>query len=101
MFPIVDETLKRRAIVEILGTMRADTAKGWVLRADGSYTQLAPENGDAGVRSQQRFIELSRERAREAEPVLSLSSKQLTPVTELDKLRRKSRKRRKRKKQRD
>jgi len=101
MFPIVDETLKRRAIGEILGTMRADTAKGWILRADGSYTRLATENGDAGVRSQQRFIELSRERAREAEPVLSLSSKQLPPVTDLDKLRRKARRRRKRKKQRE
>jgi polyphosphate kinase len=101
MFPIVDEALKRRAIAEILAAMRADTTKGWLLRHDGSYARLAVENGENGSRSQQRFIELARERAREAEPVLSLNSKQLTPSSEFDKLRPKARKRKKHKKHRD
>jgi polyphosphate kinase len=100
-FPIVDEALKRRVISEILATMQADNAKGWVLRSDGTYERLSGGNGAAAVRSQQRFVELARERAREADPILSLSSRQLTAVTGFERLRPKGRKKRKRKRNRD
>ncbi len=99
MFPILDEQVKRRVRDEILGTMRRDNAKSWQLGADGRYTRVATE--DEPVRSQQRFMELARERARESDIPLS---RQLAPAprpTAMDKLRRKGKKRRKRDKRND
>jgi hypothetical protein len=64
MFPIEDEALRDRLHDEILATMCADGAKARRLRADGTYERLPvdPAAGP-GPRSQQRFIELARERA--------------------------------------
>jgi polyphosphate kinase len=97
MFPILDETLKRRVIEEVLGTMRLDTGKGWLLRPNAEYQRVEIEG--TPVRSQARFMELARERARESEALLGLQSKQLTLATPraLDKLRRRAVKKRKRK----
>jgi polyphosphate kinase len=94
MFPILDDQLKQRMIEEILGTMRADTTKGWLLRPDGHYERF-PDR-ESGLRSQQRFMEIARERAREQEPIRGLASKPLTvPPPALDRLRRRSEKKRK------
>jgi polyphosphate kinase len=94
MFPVLDEQLKQRMIEEILGIMRADTAKGWLLRPNGHYERM-PDR-DLGARSQQRFMELARERAREQEPIRGLASKPLTvPPPPLERLRRRAEKKRK------
>jgi polyphosphate kinase len=94
MFPVLDEVLKQRIMEEILGTMRADTAKGWLLRPSGQYERL-PDR-EAGLRSQQRFMELARERGREPEPIRGLASKPLTlPAPPLERLRRSAEKKRK------
>jgi polyphosphate kinase len=97
MYPILDEALKRRLTDEILATMRRDNVKAWSLRSDGSYARVLPSN-DETVRSQQRFMELARERSRENEAgILALSSKSLPgPVRALDKLRRRGKKKKKR-----
>jgi len=97
MFPILDESLKKRVMEEVLGTMRSDNCKGWLLSADGVYQRI--ESNDPVVRSQVRFMELARERARESEAILGLQSKALTLTTPraLDKLRRRDGKKRKRK----
>jgi polyphosphate kinase len=95
MFPILDEQLKRRVRDEILGTMRRDNLKSWRLGADGRYTRVTATEDDP-VRSQQRFMDLARERARESDIPLS---RQLAPApraTAMDKLRRKGKKKRKR-----
>ena len=94
MFPILDEGLKQRMIEEVLGIMRSDTAKGWLLRPSGQYERC---NARDGVRSQQRFMELARERAREQEPIRGLASKPLTlPPPPIERLRRPEKKRKKR-----
>jgi polyphosphate kinase len=67
MFPVVDEVLKRRVIDEILGIMRTDNVSTWALRADGEYERVAVPKDEAPVRSQQRFIEIARKRARQTE----------------------------------
>jgi polyphosphate kinase len=93
MFPVLDEGLRQRIIEEVLGTMRADTAKGWLLRSNGQY-ERAPER--EGVRSQQRFMELARERARELDAIRGLTSKPLTmPPPPIERLRRRAEKKRK------
>jgi polyphosphate kinase len=101
MWPIVEESLKRRMIDEILGTMRSDNLKGWLLQPDGTYHQVVAKEGDALVRSQVRFMELARERSREQDTILAIGSKQFatasSPRAALDKLRRKDRKKKKRK----
>jgi polyphosphate kinase len=101
MFPILDETLKKRVIEEVLGTMRSDNTKGWLLRPTGVYQRIETEG--TPLRSQSRFMELARERARESESLLGLQSKPLTLATPraLDKLRRRAGKKRKQRKPRE
>jgi polyphosphate kinase len=101
MFPILDETLKKRVMEEVLGTMRSDNTKGWLLRPAGVYQRIETEG--TPLRSQSRFMELARERARESEALLGLQSKPLTLATPraLDKLRRRAGKKRKLRKPRE
>jgi len=99
MFPVLDEALKQRMIDEILGIMRSDTAKGWLLGPSGNYERVS---GRDGVRSQQRFMELARERAREQEPIRGLASKPLTvPPAPIERLRRRADKKRKKRRRED
>jgi polyphosphate kinase len=101
MFPILDENLKRRVVDDILGTMRSDNVKGWLLEPNGSYQRVSQSEGSKTVRSQQRFAEIARERARETEPILPIGSRALPESTPpLDKLRRKTNKRKRRSQQR-
>jgi polyphosphate kinase len=94
MFPVLDEALKQRMIDEVLGLMRSDTAKGWLLTADGRYERFRER--ESGIRSQQRFMELARERAREQEPIRGLASRPLTvPPPPIERLRRRTEKKRK------
>jgi polyphosphate kinase len=94
MFPVVDPALKTRMVSEVLQTMRDDTVKSWVLRDSGRYER---SNEAGGVRSQQRFIEMARERARGNEAILGLAKAVSQPTPRaLDKLRRGQRKKRKR-----
>jgi polyphosphate kinase len=79
MFPVLDPALKRRLIDEILHLMRSDTAKGWILGSDGSYSRATSDGPP--VRSQYRFMELARERGRET---VLLNPKPFTPVTAAD-----------------
>ena len=98
MFPILDESLKKRVMEEVLGTMRSDNCKAWLLKPNAVYERMQPEG--TVVRSQSRFMDLARERARESEALLGLQSKPLTLATTpraLDKLRRRATKKRKRK----
>ena len=101
MFPIVDRQLKQRVITEILGTMRADNVKGWLLGEDGRYTRVRPGPDESPLRSQARFIELARERVRETDRTLPLQSRTLVPApipqNTLERLRRSHRRRKKRK----
>lgn len=99
MFPIVDPKLKRRLIDEVLGTMRRDNVKNWALQSDGTYRRVPPEDASP-LHSQNRFMELARERAKEKDPRLNLSSPQAAPSPgeAFERLRRKALKKRKRKK---
>jgi polyphosphate kinase len=68
MFPIEDEGLRNRVVDEFLALSLADNVKARELLADGSYRRLTPPAGGEGaVRSQQRFVQLARERAHAAE----------------------------------
>jgi polyphosphate kinase len=82
MFPILDTALRDRMVKEILGTMWADAQKSWELQADGTYARPTAE-GVTTLRSQQRFIDLARDRTKDADGRLSLSSKRFVAVTDL------------------
>jgi polyphosphate kinase len=77
--------------------MREDSCKSWRLRDNGKYERERPADGVPPVRSQQRFIEMARERARGNEAILGLSKAVPAPTPRaLDKLRRRASKKRKR-----
>jgi polyphosphate kinase len=69
MFPIEDEALRNRLVDEILALSMADKVKAHQLLRDGSYERLRPppDQPEAALRSQQRFVQLARERAHAAE----------------------------------
>jgi polyphosphate kinase len=69
MFPVEDEALRNRLVDEILALSLADNVKARRLLADGSYERVTPPGGapEAAIRSQQRFVQLARERAHAAE----------------------------------
>ncbi len=67
MFPILDEALKQRIHDELLKLQLADNTKAWRLGPDGTYERVARAKDEPAIRSQQRCIELARERARAAE----------------------------------
>jgi polyphosphate kinase len=66
MFPVDDESLKKR-LLEILAIQRTDNTKAWHLRQDGKYERVQPQPGEAQVRAQAKFIEMTRERVKSAE----------------------------------
>ncbi len=76
MFPIEDPRLKTRIIDEILPTVLGDTVKARRLQSDGSYTRVAPNDGQASVRSQLVFQNLAREAARD----VGESARQFVPI---------------------
>ncbi len=65
LVPVLDPELRKRITQEILGTMIADNSKTWTLNADGRYSRVEP--GEPPIRSQQRFLELTYKRVKEAD----------------------------------
>ena len=97
MFPILDPQLQKRVREEILDAMRHDNVKRWRLGPDGAYTRVERGN-KARLRSQHRFMEIARDRARDNEPRVGLGSLPRpapAPSDTLEQLR-KARKKRKR-----
>jgi polyphosphate kinase len=67
LIPILDPAIRARITTEILATMVADNSKAWELKPEGRYVRVEPQPGEALLRSQGRFVELTRERVREAD----------------------------------
>ncbi len=99
MIPVVDEELRRRIIDEIMAPMCADDVKAWELQEDGTYRRRF-DPLTSKLRSQERFIEAARERARIPDAYARLGPRRPVPTgvqpDALAKLRRLKRKRRKR-----
>jgi polyphosphate kinase len=66
MVPVEDPQLKTR-MREILAVALDDNVKAWRLRRDGKYERLQPKAGEPLVRAQARFIDMTRERVKQAE----------------------------------
>jgi polyphosphate kinase len=66
MVPIEDDSIKTR-IGEILDVQLSDTAKAWRLRSDGSYERVEAAPGAVPIRSQQKFIEMARDKVKISE----------------------------------
>ncbi|WP_437690379.1 polyphosphate kinase 1 [Sorangium sp. So ce176] len=68
MVPIIEPAIRAR-VEDMLNMVTSDTAKTWELASDGSYHKLQVPSGAAPLRSQQRFIELARERVKLSDPL--------------------------------
>jgi polyphosphate kinase len=66
MFPVEDQAMRAR-LIDILGIQVNDNVKSWSLKSDGSYVRTLAKPAAAMVRSQQRFIELTRDKVKGAE----------------------------------
>jgi hypothetical protein len=56
-------------LIDILQIQCADNVKSWALRPDGKYERVSAKAGSAIVRSQARFIEMTRDRLKAADGV--------------------------------
>lgn len=68
LVPIIEPSIRAR-VEDMLNTVTSDTAKTWELASDGSYHKLQVPAGAPPLRSQQRFIELARERVKLSDPL--------------------------------
>jgi polyphosphate kinase len=66
MVPVEDSSLRLR-LIDILAVSVSDNLKSWRLASDGSYVRVQPKPGAAVVRSQARFIEMTRDKVKGAE----------------------------------
>jgi polyphosphate kinase len=64
MWPIEDKALATYVRDEILAVALADNQRARVMKPDGTYEKREPVDGEVPLRSQVRFIEIARERAR-------------------------------------
>jgi polyphosphate kinase len=81
MVPVEDTALRAR-LQDILNVQVNDTVKAWRLQSDGSYVRVVPKPGQAPVRAQQRFIEMTRDKVKSADANARPSSRfHLTPRT--------------------
>jgi polyphosphate kinase len=74
MVPIEDPVLRGR-LQEVLNTQVNDTVKSWRLQSDGSYVHVSPKAGQAPVRCQQRFMEMTRDKVKVADAATRPSSR--------------------------
>ena len=66
MIPI-DDALIRARLIDILAIQWSDNVKGWVLESNGAYSRVVPKPGAPLIRSQQKFIELTRDKVKVAD----------------------------------
>jgi polyphosphate kinase len=66
MTPVLDPKVKDR-VRDVMDVAFSDDAKSWELGADGTYERVRPADPGRPSRSQQRFIEIGRERVKAAE----------------------------------
>jgi polyphosphate kinase len=66
MVPVEDPALRAR-LMEILSVSVNDNVKSWRLLPDGTYARVQPRPNAPLVRSQARFIEMTRDKAKGAE----------------------------------
>jgi polyphosphate kinase len=66
LLPILDPTIRER-MVAASDISTSDNTKTWELGSDGTYTRVAAAPGAPLVRSQQRFIELAKERVKQSD----------------------------------
>jgi polyphosphate kinase len=87
-FPILSEKLRTRVEEQILATCLADNVKAWKLHSDGTYKRRS--GGELRVRSQERFIEITRSEAVRIGPYEEILSRPGTARRKAKKLRKKS-----------
>jgi polyphosphate kinase len=82
MVPIEDPALRAR-LIEILHISSADNVKSWSLTSDGSYVRTPPKPGAPLVRSQSRFIEITRNTVKVADAAARPSTRfHMTPTAQ-------------------
>jgi polyphosphate kinase len=74
MVPI-DDTVLRTRLIDILGIQWSDTVKAWGLEPNGSYSRMQQRNSGVLIRSQQRFIEITRDKVKVADQAARPSSR--------------------------
>ena len=66
MIPIEDPAIRAR-LIDILAVQWSDNVKAWVLEPNGAYVRVVPKPGAPLVRSQQKFIEQTRDKVKIAD----------------------------------
>ncbi len=82
MVPIEDAAIRTR-LIDILAIQWSDHVKAWVLEPSGAYSRVQPKPGQPLVRSQQRFMELTRDKVKVADQAARPSGRfHMTPTAQ-------------------
>ena len=84
VFPVEQPDLKKRLIQEVLTITLADNVKTRELLSDGSYRRIVAPEGEVLVRSQERFLELARQRQAEGDAPARLDIPSVVPMVDID-----------------
>ena len=74
MTPIDDPAIRAR-LIDILGIQWSDNVKSWTLGPYGGYARTQPKANASLIRSQQRFMEISRDKVKVADQAARPSSR--------------------------
>jgi polyphosphate kinase len=74
MVPVEDPVLRAR-LVEILTVSANDNVKSWRLGSDATYARVQPKQGAPPLRSQARFMEMTRDKVKAAEAAGAVSGR--------------------------
>jgi polyphosphate kinase len=77
----VDEAVLKQRLIDILQLQLTDNVKAWSLRADGKYERVQPKPGAPFLRSQSKFIEMTRDRVKSAEAAATSGRFSLSALT--------------------
>ena len=83
VFPVEQPDLKKRLIQEVLTLTLADNVKARELLSDGSYRRVTVPEGELAVRSQERFLELARQRQTESDSPTRLDIPSVVPMVDI------------------
>lgn len=83
VFPIEQPDLKQRLIEEVLNTTLHDNVKARILQSDGTYKRIKPKEGEAAIRSQEKFLQHAAEVEKRAvnQPTVEVTKPTMTVVT--------------------
>jgi hypothetical protein len=75
----VEDPVLRTRLIDGLNLQLSDNVKAWILKPDGKYERVKPQEGEPLIRSQAEFIVMTRDRVKSSEAAATSGRFHLLP----------------------